>query len=77
MKKVFVEVSAKYSQDGEITPKSFVWENGETYEIDKVFECQKAASLKVGGQGMRYKCRVMGKDTYIFFEDGRWFMECK
>jgi len=77
MKKVFVEVSVNFSTDGELTPKSFVWEDGRTYEIDRVYDHKKAASMKVGGQGTRYNCRVMGKDVYIFLEDGRWFMEGK
>jgi hypothetical protein len=31
----------------------------------------------VGGIGLRYKIRVLGKETYIWFEDNRgmWFME--
>lgn len=46
-------------------------------EVDKVLEVKKAASLKVGGQGMRYTCKVCGKQTYLFLEDGRWFVEGK
>lgn len=75
MRKVYVEVDAIFSTDGEVTPKSFVWEDGRNYEVDKVYEYKKSASLKVGGHGMRYKCRVMGKDIFLFLEDGRWFME--
>jgi len=75
MRKVYVQVNAVFSPEGEITPKSFVWEDGRVYSIDKVFEHRKAASLKVGGHGMRYKCRVMGKEVYLFLEDGRWFIE--
>jgi len=75
MRKVFVEVVASFSKEGKIVPVSFIWENGMRYEIDKVHEHMKAASLKVGGQGMRYKCRVKGKEVYLFLEEGRWFME--
>jgi hypothetical protein len=77
MRKVFVHVSADFSPDGELTPKSFVWDDGRQYAIDKVYEHKMSASLKVGGHGIRYRCRVMGKDVFIFFEDGRWFMEGK
>ena len=46
--------------------------------IDKVLDKRKAASLKVGGQGIRYTCRVSGKEIYMFLEDGsRWFIEGK
>ncbi|MDX9871622.1 MAG: hypothetical protein RBT41_04270 [Clostridia bacterium] len=77
MKKVFVDVTAEFSREGSLLPRSFIWENGVKYEIDRVYECCKAASLKVGGQGLRYRCRVRGKEVYLFFEEGRWFMEGK
>jgi hypothetical protein len=77
MKKVFVHVNADFTKEGALQPLSFVWEDGARYEIDRVFEHKKSASLKVGGQGMRYRCRVQGKDIYLFLEDGRWFMEGK
>jgi len=77
MKKVFVEVLVQYTKEGEQIPVSLTWEDGRNFSIDKVFENKKAASLKVGGQGIRYRCRVMGKDVYLFLEEGRWFMEGK
>ena len=77
MRKVYVEVDAVFSSDGELTPRSFVWDNGRSYQIDRVYEHKLSASLKVGGHGVRYRCRVMGKDIFLFFEDGRWFMEGK
>ncbi|ACL76355.1 hypothetical protein [Ruminiclostridium cellulolyticum] len=77
MKKVFVELNATFSPNGELTPVSFIWEDGVKYIIDKVYDHRKAASLKVGGQGIRYRCKVMGKEVFIFFEEGRWFVEGK
>ena len=77
MRKVFVDVVVEHSKEGEIKPISFIWDDGIKYNIDRVFENQKAASLKVGGQGSRYRCRVSGKDTYLYLEDGRWFIEGK
>ncbi len=77
MRKVFVEVNATFSADGELTPKAFVWEDGVRYNIDRVYGYKKAASLKAGGRGVRYSCRVMGKQVYLYLEDGRWFIEGK
>jgi len=37
----------------------------------------QAASLKAGGQGMRYTCRIAGKQVFLFCDDGRWFVEGK
>lgn len=78
MRKVFVDVTATFTKDGGLQPLYFVWEDGTRYEVDKVIENKKAASLKVGGQGQRYKCRVSGKEVYLYLEEGnKWFMEGK
>ena len=33
--------------------------------------------MKVGGVGERYKVRINGNETYIYFEDNKWFVEEK
>ena len=35
------------------------------------------ASLKAGGAGIRYTCRIDGKLTHLFLEGDRWFVEAK
>jgi len=75
--KVFVTVTAEFDPEGRLTPLSFVWEDGHRYEIDRVLDTRRAASLKAGGMGLRYTCRVRGIQTYLFLEEGRWFMERK
>lgn len=78
MRKVFVDVTATFTKDGRLEPLYFVWEDGTRYEVDKVIDNKKAASLKAGGQGQRYRCRVAGKEVYLYLEDGnKWFMEGK
>ena len=52
-------------------------ENRELYEVDKVLDVRPAASLKAGGAGIRYTCRIQGKETFIWLEDTRWFVEEK
>jgi hypothetical protein len=58
-------------------PTAIVWEDGRTFEIDRVLETRQATSLKVGGNGIRYQIRIMGRDTYLFYEAPRWFVEEK
>ena len=73
--KVYVTVEAVFRPDGRLMPTAFIWENGRRYEIDRVTDVCRAASLKAGGVGMRYTCMVRSRQTYLFYEDGRWFME--
>ncbi|NTV89202.1 MAG: hypothetical protein HGA22_02390 [Clostridiales bacterium] len=78
MRKVFVEVNCAWTKDGQIIPRQIIWEDGQSFEIDKVLETKRAASLKAGGQGLRYTCRIGGNQTYLFLEDNsKWFVEGK
>ena len=47
--KVYVDVTAEFSKEGVLTPKSFRWTDGSVYEIQRVKDIRRAASLKAGG----------------------------
>ena len=57
-KKVYVTMIVKILKDGSIRPLSMVWEDGATYDIDRVLYVTPAASLKVGGCGKRYTVMI-------------------
>jgi len=73
--KVYVQVTAVFYPDGRLLPVSFVWEDGQSYGIDRVLGTIRAASLKAGGTGIRYTCMVRGRGIHLYFEEDRWFME--
>lgn len=75
--KRYVKVTSTTDEDGRITPCSVEWEDGRTYQIDRVLDARQAASLKVGGTGMRYLVRIGNSTTYLFHEDPRWYVEAK
>ena len=77
MGKVYVEVVARFDIEGKLTPLEIVWEDGRRFEVDRVLDVRRAASLKAGGVGLRFLCRIRGRETYVFFEDPRWFVEGK
>ncbi len=74
-RKIFVSVDVRFDAEGRMTPKAIRWEDGRIFPVDEVTDMRKAASLKAGGRGIRYTCRVAGKQRYLFFEDPRWFVE--
>ena len=77
-RKVYVEVRARHLIDGTCRPESIKFENDEVYEIDRVKQCCRAASTKVGGTGLRYTVMICGQETYLFDEEnGKWFVEGK
>ena len=74
--KVYVNVMAEFTNDGRLLPRSFIWMDGHVYEIQKVTDVRRAASLKAGGAVIRYTCIVDGKESHLFYEDNNmWFME--
>ena len=75
--KRYVKVVSATDEDGNVVPLSVEWEDGRVYEIDRVLDRRQAASLKVGGTGMRYVVRIGNATTYLFHEDPRWYVEEK
>lgn len=75
--KVRVQVNVDFDPDGNVTPNSFVWEDGKKYDIDRIVDIKRAASLRAGGSGLRYTVRVLGKETFLFRDGEIWFMERK
>lgn len=75
MGKAFVEITAKHCLDGQIKPLSIKWSDGRTFEIDKIMDARVAASLKGGGQGMRYTCRIRNRVFFLFHDEEQWFIE--
>lgn len=73
--KQFVEVIAHHCLDGGIMPLRFRPEDGPTVTIDAVLDVRHAASLKAGGQGIRYICRSEDKEYHLFHDDEWWFIE--
>ena len=74
--KVYVNVMAEFTKDGRLLPRSFIWKDGQIYEIQRVTDVRRAASLKAGGVGIRYTCIVNGRESHLFYEDNNmWFME--
>lgn len=73
--KVYVGVRAEFTPDGRVLPRSVLWEDGREYEVDRILDIRRAASLKAGGTGIRYTVRIGRTRTFIFLEEGRWFVE--
>lgn len=77
-RKVYVEVNVDHRPDGTARPNRIKFEDGRTYEIDRVKYICRAASTKVGGTGLRYTVMICGTETFLFDEEnGKWFVEAK
>ena len=76
-RRAYVKVVAEFSPEGAVTPLSVEWEDGRKFDVDRVVDVRRAAATKAGGQGMRYTVRISGHETYLFDDEGRWFVEAK
>ena len=86
-RKVYVRVHAAFGTDGSISPEVIEWEDGTKYRIDRVPDVRRAASMRAGGSGIRYRVRVVWDTpegqpaqavSYIWREDdNKWFVEAK
>lgn len=75
--KTFVSTVVYYSPEGELRPLKILWRDGRSYTIDRILDVCPAASMKAGGCGTRFTCRIARQITYLFYEEGRWFVEEK
>ena len=74
-RKVYVSVVAEIDEDGNKRPLSIRWEDGRVYEIDRITEIKRAFAVKVGGTAVRYTIVVSSKVTFLFEDEGKWFVE--
>ena len=74
-RKRYVEVTARFTEDGAVRPLTITWDDGRVFTIDQIMDVRQAASLKVGGTGVRYLVRIGHTKTFLFYENPRWFVE--
>lgn len=72
--KQYVSVTATFDPDGNILPLKINWDDGRTFDIDRITDIRYCACLKAGGAGIRYTCRIKQSEKYLFLEDNRWFI---
>ena len=76
-RRVYVNVIARHDEQGGVRPLEVEWEDGRRFEVDRLLDVRRASALKAGGQGVRYTVRILGRETYLFEDEGRWFVEAK
>ena len=78
-RKDYVTVVARHELGGRIRPVAYQLPGGSPVKIDCVTDERQAASLKSGGQGTRYTCKVtvddVQSDVYLFHDEELWFVE--
>ena len=76
-RKAYVSVNVDIDEEGSLHPRFIRWEGGLIFQIDQVLYKCRAASKKVGGGGIRYTVMIRGKESYLFHEGDKWFVDAK
>lgn len=76
-RRVYVKVIVEVSPEGKVRPLAVEWEDGRRFEVDRLLDVRRAASTRAGGQGIRYTVRILGHETCLFEDEGRWFVEAR
>ena len=76
-RKAYVSVNLDVDQEGVFHPRFIRWKNGLIFQIDQILYKCRAASKKVGGGGIRYTVQIRGRESYLFQEGSKWFVEAK
>lgn len=74
--KKYVPVLVHFDEGGKMRPVMIEFGEGQRFEVERVLDVRRAAAA-VGGVGDRYTIRVNGRDSYLWFEKGRWFVAAK
>ncbi len=76
-RKEYVAVNLDVDKNGTVSPRFIRWPNGQIFQIEKLkYKC-RATSAKVSGGGIRYTVIIRGRETFLFSEGNKWFVEAK
>ena len=76
-RKAYVSVNLDVDKEGVFYPRLIRWDNGLVFQIDQILYKCRAFSKKVGGGGIRYTVMIKGKETFLFREGEKWFVEAR
>lgn len=76
-RKQYVEVLATHHIDGSVRPRTIIMADGPTFDIDEVKQVTHPRSLRGGELATRYTIKIKNQETFLFCDDGRWFVEMK
>ncbi len=73
-RKVYVQVEAIFTPEGQLIPKTIMLDDGRQFLIDKIVDIRRAASRRPGLPPLQYTCKIWGQNCSLFYEDNsRWF----
>ncbi len=76
-RKQYVEVIATHHIDGSTRPQQIIFAAGPIYDIEEVLKVARAKTRTTREIAKCYSIRVKGRETCLYEDGGRWFVEMK
>ena len=76
-RKQYVEVIATHHIDGRVRPQQIIFAAGPVYDVDDVRSVKKVKTSHTYEIANRYAVVVKGKETYLYEDCGKWFVEMR
>ena len=76
-RKAYVRVTRGVDEEGTIIPMLIRWKDVRFVQLARLRPKSRASSNKVGGGGIRYTVMIRGKESFLFHEGNKWFVEAK
>ncbi len=76
-RKAYVSVNVDVGEEGMMYPRFIRWTNGLIFHIDQILYKCCASLKKVGDSGIRYTVMIKGRESFLFHEGDKWFVEAK
>ncbi len=73
-RKQYVEVLATHRIDGSVRPQTITFAAGPQYDIEEVKKVGRTKDATTHEIALRYTIVVKGKETFLFEDEGRWFV---
>ena len=76
-RKAYVSVNLDVDKEGVLNPRFIRWDNDLIFQIDQILYKCRASSKKVSGGGIRYTVLIKGRESFLFHEGNKWFVEAR
>ena len=76
-RKQYVEVIATHHIDGSVRPQQIIFSAGPIYDVEDVKGVKKVKTLSTLEIANRYTVQVKGKETFLYEDCGKWFVEMR
>lgn len=75
--KAYVSVNLDVDKEGNLYPRAIRWKDGRVFLFERLNISVVPPPPKKGGGGIRYPLVVCGKESFLFHEGNKWFVDAK